>query len=300
MKKISILILTVSSFWGMAQERPEMDENADLEGPHTPMIKMSPIATDRPDITESAFITPVGWFQYEGGYQYSTSVSNLDITTNRHQIEEVLRFGLTERFEVRAVINANTEAFIPAYGFINPAGVRGIDPVTIGFKYNLLEESDKMPQTTWLSHVSFPQVAFGDYRAVTQGNTVFHEQRLMLEKGITSKFGLATNIGVSGALNGTSGYINEGMFSLAAGYDLGNDWGVYLEYFTNWELVQTQLFHTPFIDGGITKLLSNDLQLDVYAGYDLSETVGVRNPTTGFIAGAGISYRLPLAHHLSR
>jgi hypothetical protein len=46
--------------------------------------------------------------------------------------------------------------------------------------------------------------------------------------------------------------------------------------------------------------LSNDLQLDVYAGYDISETVGVRNPTTGFIAGAGISYRLPLAHHLSR
>ena len=71
---------------------------------------MDPIATDRPDITESAFITPVGWFQYEGGYQFSNSVGNLDVTTNRHQIEEVLRFGLTERFEVRAVINTNTEA----------------------------------------------------------------------------------------------------------------------------------------------------------------------------------------------
>ena len=57
---------------------------------------MDPIATDRPDITESAFITPVGWFQYEGGYQFSNSVDNLDVTTNRHQIEEVLRFGLTE------------------------------------------------------------------------------------------------------------------------------------------------------------------------------------------------------------
>ena len=302
MKKISILILTVSSFWGMAQERPEMDENADLEGPHTPMMKMSPIATDRPDITESAFITPVGWFQYEGGYQYSHSESLLpggeiiDIL----QVEQVLRFGLNRRFEVRSVINSNTQKYDNPATWNDPYRRTGVSPLTIGFKYNLLEESNKMPQMTWLSHTTLPWISLGDYRQVYPNNTVFHEQRLMLEKGITSKFGLATNICVSGALNGTSGYINEGMFSLAAGYDLGNDWGVYLEYFTNWELVQTQLFHTPFIDGGITKLLSNDLQLDVYAGYDISETVGVRNPTTGFIAGAGISYRLPLAHHLSR
>ena len=302
MKKISILILTVSSLWGMAQERPEVDENVDPIGPHTPMMKMSPIATDRPDITESAFITPVGWFQYEGGYQYSHSESLLPggEIIDIHQVEQVLRFGINRRFEVRSVINSNTEKKDNPSTLSDPDRTTGVNPLTVGFKYNLLEETDRIPQTTWLSHVSLPQVAFGDYRAVTLGNTVFHEQRLMLEKGITSKFGLATNIGVSGALNGTSGYINEGMFSLAAGYDLGNDWGVYIEYFTNWELVQTQLFHTPFIDVGITKLLSNDLQLDVYAGYDLSETVGVRNPTTGFIVGAGISYRLPLAHHLSR
>ena len=85
MKKISILILTVSSLWGMAQERPEVDENVDPIGPHTPMIKMSPIATDRPDITESAFITPVGWFQYEGGYQYSHSEDLLPGGKTKHQ-----------------------------------------------------------------------------------------------------------------------------------------------------------------------------------------------------------------------
>ena len=92
-----------------------------------------------------------------------------------------------------------------------------------------------MPQTTWLSHLSFPQVAFGDYRAVTQVNTVFHEQRLMMEKGITDRFGLATNIGVAGTMSGSNGFINEGMFSFAAGYDLGNNWGMYAEYFMDWQ-----------------------------------------------------------------
>ena len=71
MKKISIAILIASSFWGMAQDRPELEEIVDPVVPHTRVILMPSIATDRPDITESAQITPVGWFQYEGGYQYS-------------------------------------------------------------------------------------------------------------------------------------------------------------------------------------------------------------------------------------
>lgn len=292
------MLFMASSFWGMAQEQPELNENVDPVGPHTPIVLMDPIATDRPDITESAFITPVGWFQYEGGYQFSNSVDNLSTKTNRHQIEEVLRFGLTERFEVRAVINTNTIAYASLTIIIDPAVVRGIDPVTVGFKYNLASESDRMPQTTWLSHLSFPQVAFGDYRAVTQVNTVFHEQRLMMEKGITDRFGLATNIGVAGTMSGSNGFINEGMFSFAAGYDLGNNWGMYAEYFMDWQLIAGQFFYTPYVDGGITKLLSNDLQLDIYAGYDLSETFGTRLPTTGWFIGTGVSYRLPLAHYL--
>ena len=88
----------------MAQERPEVDENVDPIGPHTPMMNMSPIATDRPDITESAFITPVGWFQYEGGYQYSHSESLLPggEIIDIHQVEQVLRFGINNdlRLEV--------------------------------------------------------------------------------------------------------------------------------------------------------------------------------------------------------
>jgi hypothetical protein len=72
MKKISIAILMASSFWAMAQERPEMnDSDIDDVVELIHVVTMPSIATDRPDITESAQITPVGWFQYEGGYQYS-------------------------------------------------------------------------------------------------------------------------------------------------------------------------------------------------------------------------------------
>ena len=59
-----------------------------------------------------------------------------------------------------------------------------------------------------------------------------------------------------------------------------------------------EFFYTPFFDGGITKLLSNDLQLDVYAGMNVSERFGTRLPSKGWFIGTGVSYRLPLAHYL--
>jgi len=294
------MLLMASSFWGMAQEQSELNENVDPVGPHTPIVLMDPIATDRPDITESAFITPVGWFQYEGGYQYAHFEERLPLTTitDVHQIEEVLRFGLNQRFEVRAVFNSNTQRIDETDIWNQPYRLTGINPITIGFKYNIFQETERLPQTTWLSHVSLPWLAFGDYRASTQTNTLFHEQRLMMEKGLTDRFGVATNFGISGTMRGSNGFINDGMFSFAAGYDLGRQWGIYAEYFMNWEFLGNEFFYTPFFDGGITKLLSNDLQLDVYAGMNVSERFGTRLPSKGWFIGTGVSYRLPLAHYL--
>ena len=51
--------LALSSLTMLAQEQETSD-----------ILEMASIATDRPDITESAQITPVGWFQYEGGFQF--------------------------------------------------------------------------------------------------------------------------------------------------------------------------------------------------------------------------------------
>ncbi len=301
MKKISIVMLLASSFWGMAQERLEMNDIDTDDIELTPVfVGMPAIATDRPDITESAQITPVGWFQYEGGYQYSHMEESISVTTftDAHQIEQVLRFGLNKRFEVRAVINANTRRIDEPAIWVNPTRFTGVNPVTIGFKYNLIEETDVLPQTTWLSHLTLPWIAGGDYRAPVQGNTVFHEQRLMLEKGLTRRLGIASNIGISGGMNGMNGFVDGGMFSLALGYDLGMDFGVYAEYFSNWQLQGRQLFGTPYFDGGFTKRLSNDLQLDIYAGLDLSPYVKTRLNSSGLFIGTGVSYRFPLAQYL--
>lgn len=263
------------------------------------ILDMAPIATDRPDITESALITPVGWFQYEGGFQFSRAAETYGAQTNadRNQLEQVLRFGINNKLEVRAVINANTVK-TTSTGVVGPMRMTGVDPVTLGIKYNMFEETAFFPQATWLSHVTLPWVAAGDYRAPVQSNLVFHEQRLMLEKSLTKRLGIASNIGVSGGLAGSNGFISDGMFSLAAGYDLGNDFGIYVEYFSEWLWAGSQFYNTPYFDGGFTKLLSNDLQLDVYAGFNLSTYTSANLPTKGVFIGTGISYRMPLTGYL--
>jgi hypothetical protein len=101
-------------------------------------------------------------------------------------------------------------------------------------------------------------------------------------------------------MNGTNGSVDGGMFSLAIGYDLGDDYGLYAEYFSNWQVREQQLSRTPYFDGGFTKLLSNDLQLDIYAGFDLSPYVNTRLNTSGLFFGTGVSYRLPLAQRLRK
>ena len=302
MKKISLLLALLFSTAAVAQQTTDISEfEITSEGLIGVALRMSPIATDRPDITESAQITPVGWLQYEGGYQFghSEEVMPGGAITDAHQIEEVLRFGINRRFEVRAVINANTERIDHPSTWNDPMRRTGVSPVTFGFKYNLIRESDVLPQTTWLSHISNSWISAGDYASVYP-KQIFHEQRLMLEKTLTSRLGIASNIGVAGGLNGSEGLINEGMFSLALGYDLGHNYGVYVEYFSEWYFAGTQFSATPYFDGGFTRLLSNDLQLDIYAGFDLSQFTDSAKQTKRLFFGTGVSYRLPLAAHLKQ
>lgn len=302
MKKISLLLALLFSTAAVAQQTTDISEfEITSEGLIGVALRMSPIATDRPDITESAQITPVGWLQYEGGYQFGHSEELMPggAITDAHQIEEVLRFGINRRFEVRAVINANTERIDHPSTWNDPMRRTGVSPVTFGFKYNLIRESDVLPQTTWLSHISNSWISAGDYASVYP-KQIFHEQRLMLEKTLTSRLGIASNIGVAGGLNGSEGLFNEGMFSLALGYDLGHNYGVYAEYFSVWYFAGTQFSATPYFDGGFTRLLSNDLQLDIYAGFDLSQYTNSAKQTKRLFFGTGVSYRLPLAAHLKQ
>ena len=84
------------------------------------------IITDRPDQTESAALTPIGYLQGEHGF----AVNFLDFNNEYSIASTLMRYGINEYFELRMeiapVINdANESEF-------------GINPVSIGLKSKLI------------------------------------------------------------------------------------------------------------------------------------------------------------------
>jgi hypothetical protein len=66
--------------------------------------EVSDISTDRPDLTKSPSIVPKGCFQLELGFDYE---SNYGIITYYYP-QSLLRYGISENFELRLIANAQT------------------------------------------------------------------------------------------------------------------------------------------------------------------------------------------------
>ena len=76
------------------------------------------------------------------------------------------------------------------------------------------------------------------------------------------------------------------VYSLALGVRLTDRLGTFLELFGDRQ-VTGPLATSASMDGGLTLLLTDIVQLDVYAGS------GLRGPTSDLFAGTGLSFRLP-------
>ena len=253
------------------------------------------LATDRPDITESAQTAHWGWFQIETGGAFT---SILDINSGVggwsqgkvYNEETVLRYGVTPKFELRAVINLQHEGYEPL-GAGQPYSFTGIEFPTLGFKYNLKEENATWPQITWLSHTSFGILNVGDYLVPEALKTVLHEQRLMLEKDLPGPFSLAANFGIDGVLRGQGGG-NGAMQSVALGIDLSNKWGFYIEEFSRGTMSVNYTHFDYYVDGGFTYLYNANTQWDVFAGMGLGAISPFSTGEQQWFVGLGYSHQM--------
>ncbi len=66
--------------------------------------------------------------------------------------------------------------------------------------------------------------------------------------------------------------------SLAAGYALTDQWGMFVETFHS---ITEDEDYTPYADAGVTYLITPGVQIDAYAGADVSDPAG------GWFAGTG-------------
>ena len=225
--------------------------------------------TDRPDQTESATVVPRGLWQVETGYLFAR-----DAGVGGHAAPgTLLRVGLGGRTELR----------VGHAGIAAGEGRRGAGDSEIGAKINLIPNSDGWrPELALLGALSLPtgHPAFSSNGADPSFLLAFAHELL-------PRLSLGYNAGAaweSGA--GRPGRDALIVYSLVLGVGLTDRLGTFLELFGGRQ-VTGAVAASASVDGGLTFLLTDVVQLDVSVGRRL------RGPADDLFIGTGLSLRLP-------
>jgi hypothetical protein len=227
---------------------------------------IEPIQADRPDQTETPAIVPIGMFQVETGFTFQKN----DKKSTLFSLPTTLwKYGVNENFELRLI----TE-FISEENNISKSN--GFNPIYVGFKVKLTNEKGIIPKTSFISHISLPNVASSKYK------TDFYapEFRFVMQHTLNEKLSLSYNLGAE-----WDGFTPEPTFiyTLTTGYSISDKLGSYIELF-GFGPQNGKANHS--FDGGLTYLINNNFMLDLSSG------VGITNNAPDYYTAIGFSFRI--------
>lgn len=232
----------------------------------------APLVTDRPDFTESAVAVEPGRVQLEAGYTYSR-----DGPARIHDVGEALvRVGALPGAELRIAPGS--------LGVLRPAGDRdaevGLRDAVLGAKIELPGLSGRRAglRAAVLASATLPT---GTGPVAEEG--VRPEARLALGWDPLPRVGVGANLGYAHASDGGRRF-DELTASGALSYGVSDATGVYVEYFGLYRPAGGP-GDENFLDGGVTRRLGPDLQLDARLG------VGLDGPDPDYLVGVGVSVR---------
>jgi len=235
MKSYLTILLSVLFFSVFAQE----NEVVELIG-------------DRPDQTESAFIVPKGYFQFEDGFLYENETSEIQ---NISYSSMLLRYGLFKNFELR---------FATEYGMTKSTGfddIKGFSPFSIGAKIHVNEEDGWIPQIAFLTHINIAKTGakefLQDYHSAQMAMTFNHT--------INKSWSVGYSIGVE--------YLPDvnysvGTYTFVSGFSISEKVGAFVEVYGDFS---KYAYADNKINGGVTFLVLPNLQFDVAGGFGLSQ-----------------------------
>lgn len=215
----------------------------------------SPIATDRPDQTETAVLVPGGMMQFESGFNYEETGGDQPGLVHPTLL---WRLGLNGKTELRMITDLTTRGD-------GDQRNTGVDPVAVGLKTALWEERGWIPKASLIAHLSIPTLASADRKT----EYYFPDFRFTFLNSISDKITLGYNIGAQ-----WDGFSGEPVFlyTLAPAFSLGGAWGCYVELY-GFAPQNGRADHN--VDGGFTYLLNNNAQFDLSGGWALGKKDGV-------------------------
>lgn len=227
---------------------------------------LAPISTDRPDQTESPYITPPGYFQVETGFSYENDQGNWTIQTPTI----LSKYGFNERCELR---------LITEYGGAGRGNTSatGIQPLAVGFKSRLLDERNFFPMVSVICQLTTPFLSDKKFKPSYYSPSF----RFLLQNRLSERVSIGYNLGAE--WDGETAQPTF-IYTVTTAITLTNRMGCFIEAFgfaPQKEIARHQA------DGGFTYLFSDNAQLDISGGIALTDN------GADYFTSLGFSFRLP-------
>jgi hypothetical protein len=225
-----------------------------------------PLATDRPDFTESSSVVGMGRVLLEGGYTYAENEDSSSRTVSHAFPQNLLRIGVTENVELRVVWDA---------GYLSTSEIdrttrvvenqQGTTDLLLGTKIQSSRQEGWIPEAALISTFSVPSGS-NDFRATAS------EPRFNLLYGwdLTERINVAGSTGL-GFIAEPADRFTLAHQSLTVNYGLTEKLGMYAEWFAFFTHGAEVGAPEHYLDGGLTYKFTPNLQIDWRIGIGLNE-----------------------------
>lgn len=217
-------------------------------------IQAQSFSPDRPGIGNGSFITPKGMLGLEAGFQFSNS----DFNEQYEAGQLLLRYGVNEKLELRALMGSYTSVDQELIG--GSRSYSGFQDMGVGVKYNLLS-GDEKPSISALAELSLPV-----------GSDEFTSDEFVPSLGLLADHALNENLSISSNLgySFSVGNVDDSwLFTLTPGFAISDNTAGYLGYAG----MYYGGFEQHWVEGGLTFGLNSGIQLDVNFGYDTENEI---------------------------
>jgi|GEM_PF-602595 len=254
----------------------------------TVLLVAQTIDTDRPTQGASAIVIPQEGFQIEAGLAAAktTNKGNDNYEALQFAIPTTtLRYAFVKNVEVRLVAQINRfeeKSSYPNFGLSQSYSETGISDLQVGFKFQLLNKEDRLIKLGWLTNFIVPAGSDG-----FSSESFGINNRLLISHKIDDSFSFGYNLGHTYYEYG----YHEVFISIAATYKLKERFGFFIEEyaFLREGYGSQSIDHRTYINGGVTFLAKETLQLDLSFGTNLDLKNDNYSTNTRFIS-AGVSW----------
>jgi hypothetical protein len=247
--------------------------------------QVDPIATDRPDQTESPYLVPRGMFQIETGIWMENDRNEGRRIKNKAYNTTLFKIGVSDQFELRLISEYLGSKEYQRDSLIR--NIHGINSVAIGTKIFISKERGIIPKTSLIAHLQLPYIGYKEFRPAHLAPRF----RFVMQNTISDRISVAYNIGAEWDGDSQSA---TAIYTISCAISLADGLGMFVEGygFMTENSNEENKFDGTFsndhrLDAGFTYQVQKNLQVDISGGIGLSA-----NSPDNFLS-AGISWRFP-------